>query len=147
MDDHPNRLIQPLSYRVWDPEQSSYFYTDIQPADWTFVDRWTGLFDREGSPLYENDIIRAHYDWRLGWVRALIKKHPTKQQYRAIAKAPEGTEFQIGFYCFAEAYLVGNIRQHPGRLLRAMEQFPEKESERWWLSRTVSSSIPSSGLN
>jgi len=141
------RLIQPLAYRVWDPKQPSFFYTDVAPADLNLVDRWTGLFDREGAPLYENDIIRVHYDWRLGWVRALIERHPSKPQYSARATAPDGTPIRIGFYCFSEAYRLGNFRQNPARLVRATEQFPTSQNEPWWLNSVALRTIPRSCLN
>src|SRR5579859_127065 len=85
MDETANQLIQPLTFRVWDPKYRSYFYTDARPEASGLVDRWTGLFDRQGMALYENDIIQAHYDWKLGWVRALIVREQTRQTYSARA--------------------------------------------------------------
>jgi hypothetical protein len=130
-------LVQPLAYRVWDPKHRSFFYTDVQPDVAQFLDRWTGLFDKQGLPLYENDIIRVHYDWRFGWVRALVMRHPKKAAYTAQATAVDGTVLKVGHYCFADSYRVGNLREHPGKLLAATEQFPEDGTEPWWLSPAV----------
>jgi hypothetical protein len=140
-------LIQPLAYRVWDPDRSSFYYTDVRPGASEIVDRWTGFFDRDRSPLYENDIIRVHHDWRLGWVRALVSKHPKREEYAARATAPDGAEIRIGFYCFAESYRVGNVRQHAGKLVRATEQFPAEANDPWWLSPAVFHSLPSASCN
>jgi hypothetical protein len=147
MNETLSSLVQPLAYRVWDPKRCSFFYTDVQPDASPLVDRWTGLFDKQGSPLYENDILRVHYDWKLGWVRALVLRDAKRDRYLAQATAPDGTAIQIGFYCFADAYRVGNVREHPGKLVAATEQFPTQETQPWWLSSAVFRTVPRSCFN
>lgn len=129
-------LVQPLAYRVWDPDRRSHFYTDATPEASAIVDRWTGFFDKQGLAIYENDIIRVHHDWKFGWVRALVLRHPRKEEYTAQATTTEGAVLRIGFYSFADAYRVGNVREHPGKLTRATEQF-SKEPDAWWLSPAI----------
>jgi hypothetical protein len=147
MNETPIALVQPLAYRVWDLKHCSFFYTDVQPEASALLDRWTGLFDRQGAPLYENDIIRVHHDWKLGWVRALVTRNERKDQYMAKATAPDGSEVHIGFYCFADSYRLGNLREHPGKLVTATEQFRTGESDPWWLSSAVFRSVPRSCFN
>ena len=126
-------LVQPLAYRIWEPAHRAFFYTDVLPVAPAQVDRWTGLFDKQGTPLFENDIIRVHHDWKYGWVRALILRDETRRSFFAQATTAEGTSLRIGFYCFAEAYRVGNVRENPGRLVAATEQFCDTQPP-WWLS-------------
>ena len=147
MNGTSNQLLQPLTYRVWDPKYRSFFYTDAQSDDSANCDRWTGLFDKQGAALYENDIIRAHYDWRLGWVRAVIVRHPSRPVYCAQATGPDGEELHIGFFCFEDAYRAGNLREHPGRLVPATEQFAAPASDKWWLSRAVFPSAAGASFN
>jgi hypothetical protein len=137
MNDKLICLVQPLAYRVWDPKHRWFFYTDVQPEATEFLNRWTGLFDKQGCPLYEDDIVRAHYDWRFGWVRALVMRHPKRNQYYAQATAVDGTMLNIGCYSFADSYRLGNLREHPGKLVAATPQFPHPEAEPWWLSPAV----------
>src|SRR5689334_180558 len=134
MNDTSTSLVQPLAYRIWDLHRHCFFYTDVQPEVISLVDRWTGLFDRQGLPLYQNDIIRVHYNWKFGWVRALVRRHAEKHEYLAEATSVDGTALHIGYYCFADSYRVGNFREHPGKLVTAKEQFAEQESQPWWLS-------------
>jgi hypothetical protein len=131
------QLRQPLAYRIWDPRYRSYFYTDAQPESLAGLERWTGLFDKQGIGLYENDIIRVHYDWKYGWVRARIVWDAQRRAFTAKAAAPEGSILNIGFYNFADAYHVGNIRQHPGKLTTAKEQFSQETEQPWWLSPAI----------
>jgi hypothetical protein len=140
-------LLQPLAYRVWDPRTCSYFYTDVLPQDSCLLERWTGRFDKQGSALYENDIIRVHYDWKLGWVRALIVRQGKDGGYYAQATTPEGTTLQIGFYSFDDAYRIGNIRENPKKLVTATEQFPTEKGGEWWLSSAVFRPVSRSCFN
>jgi hypothetical protein len=140
-------LVQPLAYRVWDPERHSFFYTDVLPEASPLLDRWTGRFDRQGTALYENDIIRVHYDWRLGWVRALVVRDANCDGYRAQATGPDGKTFLIGFYCFADSYRLGNLRQHPSRLVAAVEQFQRDGTEYRRLQSAAFRSVPRSSFN
>jgi hypothetical protein len=135
-------LVQPLAYRQWDPKHKSFFYTDVQPKEPQFLDRWTGLFDKQGLALYENDIIRVHYDWKLGWVSALVMREGKGERYCAQCTTSDGKVLQIGFYCFTDAYRLGNVREHPGKLVAAREQFPEPESQSWWLRSAFRHSTP-----
>jgi hypothetical protein len=98
-------------------------------------------------PLYENDIIHAHYDWRFGWVRALIVRDSTRHVYRAEATAPDGASLHIGFFCFADAYRIGNVREHPRKLTTATEQFSKTDSGQWWVSPAIFRSLQSSAQN
>ena len=147
MNKTQNALVQPLAYRVWDPESRSFFYTDVQPEVSTLLDRWTGLFDKQGCPVYENDIIRVHYNWKFGWVRARVFRDAKRHEYSAQALTPDGAVLHIGFYCFADAYRVGNLREHPGKLVTAAEQFPAGQTEPWWLSSAVFRAVPQSCFN
>lgn len=147
MNETPIRLIQPLAYRVWDPKHRSFFFTDVQPEESPLLDRWTGLFDKQGLPIYENDILRVHHDWKLGWVRALVVRNPKREGYAAQATGPGGIVIHIGFYCFADSYRLGNVREHPGKLVAATEQFPACETEPWWLSPAVFRAVPPSCFN
>lgn len=147
MNETLSALVQPLAYRVWDLKHCSFFYTDVRPEASPLLDRWTGLFDKQGLPLYENDIIRVHYDWKFGWVRALITRDAKKPQYMAQATTSDGAALRVGFYCFAEAYRVGNLRQEPGKLVHATEQFPSGDTEPWWLSSAVFRSVSRTCLN
>ena len=147
MNETPIALVQPLAYRIWSPKHHSFFYTDVQSEDPKFVDRWTGLFDKQGLPLYENDIIQVHYNWKFGWVRAVVIRDSNKEQYAARATVNDRTMLQIGYYCFADSYKVGNLREHPGKLVTAKEQFPENETEPWWLSPAVFRSVSRSCSN
>ena len=140
-------LVQPLAYRVWDPKHRSFFYTDVQPEMSQLLERWTGLFDKQGTPLYENDIIRVHYNWKFGWVRARIVRQANRDEYCGQATAPDSSVIQIGYYCFAEGYRLGNMREHAQKLVAATEQFPSAESEAWWLSSAVFPSVRSSCFN
>jgi hypothetical protein len=147
MNETSTSLVQPLAYRVWDPNRRCFFYTDVQPEVTPLVDRWTGLFDKQGLPLYENDIIRVHYNWKFGWVRALVRRQAEKHEYRAEATSAEGIVLHVGYYCFADSYRLGNFREHPGKLLTASEQFRERASEPWWLSAAVFPSVSGSCSN
>lgn len=122
---------QPLAYRMWNPRTGSFFYSDVQPELSPMLDRWTGFFDQEGAPIYERDILRVHYDWRLGWVRAVVMPDG-KGRYIATATDPEGRQIQIGFYSFAESYRIGNLRQHPYKLTTAREQFRDDDQSLFW---------------
>ena len=135
-------LTQPLACRTWDPEHGSFFYSDVLPEASPLLDRWTGLFDKQGAPIYENDILRAHYDWRYGWVRALVKRGRA-DRYVAQATTREGTVLEIGFYCFADSYRVGNLREHPGKLVTATEQFAKPQVQSWWQSSAIFRSLQS----
>ena len=147
MNDAPTALAQPLAYRVWEPQRGSFFYTDIQPGTSSLVDRWTGLFDKQGLPIYENDIIRVHYNWKFGWVRAQVLRDVKTHEYRAQATAKDGTVLRIGYYCFADSYRLGNCREHPGKLTAASEQFAEAKTEPWWLSATTFRTASGSSFN
>jgi len=147
MNATPTALVQPLAYRVWDPKRCSFYYTDVQPEVTPLVDRWTGLFDKQGLPLYENDIIRVHYNWKFGWLRAVVRRHAEKHEYRAEATSVDGTALYIGYYCFADAYRVGNLREHPRKLTAATDQFGEPDSQPWWLNRALFPATPGSCLN
>ena len=125
MKDTVKEHTQPLAYRVWSPDERSFFYSDVRPDLSSLVDRWTGFFDKEGLAIYERDILRVHHDWKLGWVRAVVVPHGKKNQYVAEGTDKDGNIFTIGFYSFAEAYRIGNLRQHPHKLIRAREQFDE----------------------
>lgn len=140
-------LVQPLAYRVWDPRQRAFFYSDVRPDNSEQLDRWTGLFDKQGLAIYEQDILRVHYDWRFGWVRALVVRHEKKQEYVARATSTDGEILQIGFYNFLEGYRIGNLRQHPGKLTQATEQFPEDQIGPWWLSSVLFPSAPGASVN
>ena len=141
------QLRQPLAYQIWDARYRSYFYTDTQPDAGASLERWTGLFDKQGLGLYENDIIRVHYDWKLGWVRARIVWDAQRRAFAAQATAPDGSTLNIGFYSFADAYRVGNLREHPGKLTKATEQFSDVPVETWWLSPAVFHSSTRSQFN
>jgi len=130
-------LTQPLGCRIWNPLRKCFDFTDRFGQAEPRIDRWSGLFDRRGAPLYERDIIQVHYDWRLGWVSALVVRHPKRADYAARATDPEGKEFYIGSYYFADSYLSGNLHQTPGKLKRATEQFPEEPVHPWWLSDII----------
>jgi hypothetical protein len=135
MNETPISLVQPLAYRVWDPKHRSFFYTDVQPHTSQLLNRWTGLFDKLGCPLYEDDIVRAHYDWKFGWVRALVMRK--SNQYHARATAFDGTVLQIGCYSFADSYHLGNLLEHPDKLKTATPQFGQRETEPWLLNPAV----------
>ena len=139
-------LMQPLACRTWDPQHRSFFYSDVLPEPSPLLDRWTGLFDKQGAPIYQNDLIRVHYDWRYGWVRALVKR---SQGDRFVAQATtrDGTVLEVGFYCFADSYRIGNVREHPGKLVTATEQFPKTKAEPWWQSSTIFRTLPQSAAN
>jgi hypothetical protein len=136
-----NQIIQPLAYRVWDPRHKSYFHTDVRPDNAAFLERWTGLFDKQGAAIYEGDILRVHHDWRYGWVRAVVVHDEKRGHYTAEATTSDGITLRIGFYSFADAYRVGNFREHPGKLVKATEQFHTAESEVWWLSPGIFPSV------
>ncbi|HZR19462.1 MAG TPA: hypothetical protein VFE51_19400 [Verrucomicrobiae bacterium] len=141
------QLVQPLAYRVWEPTRKAFFYSDVRPQAPALVDRWAGLFDKQCTPLFENDIIRVHYDWKYGWVRAVILRDEQRGVFFAQARTADGTPLRIGFYCFAEAYRVGNLREHPRRLVAATEQFAAEQRSPWWLSPTVLGSAPGACYN
>ena len=147
MNETHKPLVQPLAYRVWDQTNRSFFYTDVQPKVSTWLDRWTGLFDKQSLPLYENDIIRVHYNWRFGWVRAKVLRDAKSHEYNAQAMTPDGAVLRVGFYCFADSYRVGNLRENPGKLVSATEQFPAEQIDPWWLSPVVFRSVPRSCFN
>ena len=147
MNETLTTLAQPLAYRVWDPTHRCFFYTNVQPEATPERDRWTGLFDKQGQPIYENDIIRVHYNWRFGWVRALVTRHAERHEYRAQATAVNGMGLSIGYYCFADSYRVGNIREHPGKLVAATEQFAASSTEPWWLRSAEFRSVPEASYN
>lgn len=147
MNETLTTLLQPPAYRVWDLKYRSFFYTDVQPEPTSLHDRWTGLFDKQGQPIYEHDIIRAHYNWKFGWVRALVTRHAERHEYRAQATDVNGAVLSIGYYSFADAYRVGNIREHPGRLVAATEQFAAPGHEPWWLSSAVFRTLTPASCN
>jgi|SRR5579864_1633678 len=138
----PKQHPQPLAYRLWNPQQRAFFYSDVRPEPSPMLDRWTGFFDKEGSPVYERDILRVHYNWKLGWVRALVLPHEKMDRYLAQATDAEGNVLTIGFYSFAEAYRIGNLRQHPYKLTTAQEQFSDATKTPWWLSPALLQSAP-----
>jgi hypothetical protein len=147
MNGTENELVQPLAYRVWDPQYGSFFYTDVRPEDPAIRDRWTGLFDRQGVAIYEGDILRVHHDWKLGWVRGLVVRHERKDEYAAKVTCADGTTFYIGFYNFSDGYRIGNVREHPHKLVAATNQFQENESGAWWLSPSIFPSLSRSCFN
>jgi hypothetical protein len=147
MNETPISLVQPLAYRVWSPKHRSFFYTDVQPEVSEFVDRWTGLFDKQGLPLYENDIIHVHYDWKFGWVRALVTPAPEGERYIAQSITKDGNVLRIGYYCFADSYRLGNLREHRAKLTPATEQFQQNEAEPWWLKEAILPSVSRSWAN
>lgn len=132
-----SELKQPLVCRIWDARRACFSFTDAYGPESTGQDRWTGFFDKQGLPLYERDIIRVHYDWRLGWVSALITRHPERAEFAARATDPFGKAFYLGFYYFADSYLLGNHYQHPAKLKRATVQFSDTTVQPWWLSPIV----------
>src|SRR5579859_1185779 len=142
MDETAVALVQPLAYRVWEPKHYSYFYTDVQPPTAEFLERWTGLFDKQGRPLYEGDIVRVHYDWKFGWVRALVVRQGKTNQYIAQATTVDGMVLHVGHYCFADSYRLGNLREHPNKLVAAKPQFTGENAEPWWLSKAIFHSLP-----
>ena len=129
-----SELKQPLACRIWDAGRACFSFTDAYGIKSTGVDCWTGFFDKQGLPLYERDIIRVHYDWRFGWISALIQRHPERAEFAARGTDPLGKPFYLGFYYFADAYLLGNQHQHPAKLKRATIQFSQANSQPWWLS-------------
>ena len=141
------QLVQPLAYRIWDPARKAFFHSDVIPQSQAVVDRWTGLFDKQGTAVFENDIIRVHYDWKYGWVRGLVLHDSQRGVFFAQAKTTDGTTLRIGFYCFAEAYLVGNLREHPRRVTAATEQFAAAKANPWWLDPAARRSAPGACLN
>lgn len=147
MNQQPIKLVQPLAYRVWDPRHHSFFYTDVRPEPTPLLDRWTGHFDKQGSAIYENDILRVHYDWKFGWIRALVVRLENRNEYIARATGPDGTHFQIAFYSFSDAYRIGNLREHPHKLIAASEQFSHNPTEPWWLCTAIFRSVPRSCFN
>ena len=147
MNETPVQLIQPLAYRVWDPRQRSFFYTDVRPEPSALLDRWTGYFDKQGAPIYEGDILRVHYDWKWGWIRVVVTRHETRPEYLARAAKSDDSCLQIGFYDFADAFRIGNIRQHPHKLTAPTEQFSQASSCPWWLRPAVFRAVPGSCLN
>ncbi|HEY9172350.1 MAG TPA: hypothetical protein VI136_08715 [Verrucomicrobiae bacterium] len=125
--------LAPL-FRVWDPARRGFGFSDQRPDDVCVVDAWAGRFDREGRPIYEQDILSVHHDWKLGWVRALVEKRAGTAEFRGVATGPDGP-FHIAAYQFADAYVEGNAHQHPEKLLPAVPQFPEPETadlSTWW---------------
>lgn len=121
-------------FRVWDPARRGFGFSDQRPGDDSVVDAWAGRFDREGRPIYEQDILSIHHDWKLGWVRALVEKCRVTAEFRGVATGPDGP-FYIAAYQFADAYVEGNAHQHPEKLLPAVAQFPEPETadlSPWW---------------
>jgi hypothetical protein len=141
------QLVQPLSYRVWDPAHRTFFYSDVRPQPSKLVDRWTGLFDRSGNPIYEQDILRVHYNWKFGWVRAVVTRQEDTHRYVAEATGPDGSPLLIGFYSFVDAYRVGNTRQHPQKLVGATEQFLDRETSPCRISPTILQPSSDSCLN
>lgn len=138
--------MQPFAYRVWEPARKAFFHTDVLPQSAAHLDRWTGLFDKQGTPLFENDIIRVHYDWKYGWVRGRIVRDEQRGSFFAQATTTDGTPLRVAFYCFAEAYRIGNVREHPNRLVAASEQFPVSP-EPWWLRPAMFRSPPGACCN
>jgi hypothetical protein len=125
--------LAPL-FRIWDPGRRGFGFSDQRPNDASIVDIWTGRFDREGRPIYEQDIFSIHHDWKLGWVHALVEKRPGTAEFTGKVTGPDGV-FHIAAYQFADAYLEGNYHQHPHRFLPAVAQFPDLETSnhpRWW---------------
>jgi hypothetical protein len=126
-------------FRIWDPVRRGFGFTNQRPPDASVVDVWTGRFDREGRPVYEQDILSVHHDWRLGWVRALVMRRVGTSGFVAQATGPDGV-FHVGEFEFAEGYVEGNLHQHPQRLFPAMAQFSDPEppvAPRWWRSDTL----------
>lgn len=113
-------------FRIWDPVRQGFGFCNQQPNDGSVVEVWTGRFDREGRPVYEQDIISVHHDWKLGWVRALVVRRAGTSEFVGQATGPDGA-FQIGAFEFTEGYVEGNLHQHPQCLFPAMAQFPEPE--------------------
>src|SRR5262245_41745302 len=97
-----SKLVQPAAYRIWDADRQLFSFTDQQPEMSDLVDRWTGRFDKQGRALYERDIIHVHYNWKLGWVRALVVPHPERSEFAGQATDPDGTPFLLGFYYFGD---------------------------------------------
>ncbi len=121
-------------FRIWDPVRRGFGFTDQRPNDASIVEAWTGRFDREGRPIYEQDIISVHHDWKLGWVRALVERRTGPSEFAGTVTGPDGV-FHIAAYQFADAYLEGNCHQHPHHLFAAVAQFPDPEPSshlRWW---------------
>lgn len=123
-------------FRIWDPVRRGFGFSSQRPNDGSVVEVWTGRFDREGRPIYEQDIISVHHDWKLGWVRALVLRRAGAADFVGIVTGPDGV-FHVGAFEFADGYVEGNLHQHPQRLFPAVPQFPEPEPlPQSWLGRS-----------
>jgi hypothetical protein len=149
MTKHPTIRLEPAPlFRVWNYGCSSFGFSDVRPKDAATVDRWTGFFDQEGCPVYENDILSLHYDWKLGWVNALVEPGPNDRFVGKVIR-PDGTVFHLGSFYFPEGYVEGNLRQHASKLVPAGKQFPDPADyiqPRLW-SSTIFQAIPTTRLN
>jgi len=121
---------QPLKcaslFRIWDAVRHAYNFADLRPTDSYNVEAWTSRFDRQGRPIYENDILSIHHDWRLGWVRALVERQAGASDFSGRVTGPDGV-FHVAAFEFSDAYVDGNLRQHPQLLVPAVAQFAEAE--------------------
>jgi hypothetical protein len=129
--------VQPAACRVWEPQKRVFVFSDSFGWSPLQEDRWTGFFDKQGLPLYERDIIQVHFDWKLGWIRGLIERQPENRKYAGRVKGPDGKFFHIGFYYFADSYLIGNLHQNPARFIPAREQFSKDNEAPGWLKWQV----------
>ena len=125
MNNAPGFLkVAPL-FRVWDDVRKQFNFSDLRPKSEGKLDRWTGLYDKEGRAIYESDILSVHYNWRFGWVRAVVKADSGGKEFFATVSAPNGESLRVGSFSFAESYVEGNVHQHPQRLVPAQKQFPD----------------------
>lgn len=119
-----NLKVAPL-FRAWDDMRRQFSFSDLRPKTQGTVDRWTGLYDKEGTPIYEKDILSVHYNWRLGWVRAVVEAENSGKGFIATLTGPGGEVFRVGSFSFSDSYVEGNVHLNPQRLIPAQKQFPE----------------------
>jgi hypothetical protein len=145
----PQTLKAAPLFRVWNSKRHGFGFVDERPSGAAIVEAWTGFYDKEGWPIYEQDILSVHHDWQLGWVRALVERHPSRPEFAGKVVGPDGTVFRVGYYLFADAYLEGNIHLQPELWVPAAYQFkgpPDSLLPRWW-SDTIFAPTPVPRIN
>lgn len=99
---------QPPLYRIWNFQRSGFGYTDESPgSDILLCDRWTSFWDKDGKPIYENDVVVFHYSYEMGWVYGVITRYGNSFGIRKLMKGLKILEI----YWLQDCYVEGSIYQ------------------------------------